>query len=344
MAFRAVVVGCGGMAKGWIKALQNTPELRQAVAIVGLVDLKLNAAKSLQAEFGLNDATICEDLETVLNNTNPNLLFDITIPTARRKCVLTGLAHGCHVLTEKPMAESIEDAREMVAAAKSAGLIYAVVQNRRYNEGVRRIRHLVESGTLGQLTSLHADFFIGAHFGGFREQMQNVLLRDMSIHTLDAARFIVGADPVAVYAQENNPAGSWYAHGASANAIFEFSGDVTFTYRGSWVAEGAPTSWEAAWRIIGTNGTLLWDGADRFEARVVAENSGFLRPLRDVVVSPVPHPSQTHGHASVIAEFLKAVETGMAPETAGNDNIKSLAMVLAAIESGRTQKRIKIAV
>ena len=344
MTFRAVIVGCGSMAKGWIKALQNTTEIEHAVAIVGLVDLNLDSAKSLQAEFGLSDALIGTDLEATLRATHPNLLFDITVPSVRRLCVLAGLAHGCHVLTEKPMAESLDDAREMIAAAKAAGRIYAVVQNRRYIEGVRRIRQTIESGTLGKLIALHADFFIGAHFGGFREQMQNVLLLDMSIHTLDAARFIVSSDPVAVYAQESNPAGSWYAHGASANAIFEFSGDVIFTYRGSWVAEGAPTSWEATWRIIGTNGTLLWDGADRFEARVVADNSGFLRPLRDVVVSPAPHPSQTHGHASVIAAFLKAVETGHGPETAGNDNIKSLAMVFAAIESARTQQRVKIAI
>ena len=344
MTFRAVLVGCGNMSKGWIKALRDAPELQGAAEIVGMVDLNLAAAESLRSEFSLSNTAISTDLEALLRATKPDLLFDITVPTARLKCVLAGLAHGCHVLTEKPMAESLDDARAMIAAAKAAGRIYAVVQNRRYIEGIRRIRQTVESGVLGKLTATHADFFIGAHFGGFREQMKNVLLLDMSIHTLDAARFIVGADPVAVYAQENNPAGSWYFHGAAANAIFEFSGDVIFTYRGSWVAEGAQTSWESTWRIIGTNGTLLWDGADKFEAHIIADNSGFHRPLRDVVVPPAPHPSQTHGHASVIADFLKAVETGHAPETAGDDNIKSLAMVLAAIESGRTQQRIKIAV
>jgi len=332
VTFRAVVVGCGSMAKGWTKALRDAPELKGAVEITGLVDLNLAAAESLRSEFALTNAVIGTDLETVLQDTKPNLLFDITVPTARLNCVLTGLAHGCHVLTK------------MIAAAKAAGRIYAVVQNRRYIAGIRRIRQTIESGVLGKLTALHADFFIGAHFGGFREKMQNVLLLDMSIHTLDAARFMVGTDPVAVYAQESNPVGSWFTHGACANAIFEFSGDVIFTYRGSWVAEGAPTSWESTWRIIGTNGSLLWDGADKFEARIIADNSGFLRPLRDVAVPPAPRPSQTHGHASVIAAFLKAVETGHAPETAGNDNIKSLAMVLAAIESGRTQQRVKITV
>jgi len=311
------------------------------VVVVGLVDLDLGAANRLRDEFGLSAAT-GTDLDAMLTQTKPDLLFDVVIPSARRDVVMTGLRHGCHVLTEKPMAASLAEARDLVAAAKSAGRIHAVVQNRRYVEGVRRIREMIESGVLGELTALHADFFIGAHFGGFREQMQDVLLLDMAIHTLDAARFMAGADPLAVYALESNPRGSWYAHGAAANAIFEFSDDVLFTYRGSWVAEGGTTSWESQWRIVGTTGTLLWDGAERFEARAVAGDSGFLRPLRDVAVPPPPRPAQTHGHASVIAEFLDAIETGRVPETAGSDNIKSLAMVFAAIESARTRQRVLI--
>lgn len=341
MVFRAVLAGCGAMAKGWLKALAETPELAGRVVVVGLVDLDLGAANRLRDEFGLSAAT-GTDLDAMLTQTKPDLLFDVVIPSARRDVVMTGLRHGCHVLTEKPMAASLAEARDLVAAAKSAGRIHAVVQNRRYVEGVRRIREMIESGVLGELTALHADFFIGAHFGGFREQMQDVLLLDMAIHTLDAARFMAGADPLAVYALESNPRGSWYAHGAAANAIFEFSDDVLFTYRGSWVAEGGTTSWESQWRIVGTTGTLLWDGAERFEARAVAGDSGFLRPLRDVAVPPPPRPAQTHGHASVIAEFLDAIETGRVPETAGSDNIKSLAMVFAAIESARTRQRVLI--
>ena len=331
------------MAKGWLRALREQPELKDRVQIVGLVDLDLSAAERLRQEFNLDTAATGTELDRMLSVTKPDLLFDVVVPQARHDVVMTGLRHGCHVLTEKPMAASLDEARSLVAAAKAAGRVHAVVQNRRFIEGVRRIRETIASGALGQLTALHADFFIGAHFGGFREQMQDVLLLDMAIHTLDAARFMAGAEPLAVYCHETNPAGSWYAHGAAANAIFEFSDEIVFTYRGSWVAEGGTTSWESAWRITGTTGTLLWDGADKFDARAVAEQSGFLRPLRDVVVSPPPHPSETHGHASVIAEFLDAVETGRTPETAGADNIKSLAMVFAAIESARTRQRVLIA-
>jgi predicted dehydrogenase len=278
----------------------------------------------------------------MLLETKPQLLFDVVIPSARRDVVATGLAYGCHVLSEKPMATSLAEARELVQLAEAAGKMHAVVQNRRYVSGVRRIRRMIESGALGEITALHADFFVGAHFGGFREEMQDVLLLDMAIHTFDAARFMAGKDAKAVYCHESNPRGSWYAHGAAANAIFELDGDVTFTYRGSWAAEGANTSWESGWRVIGTRGTLLWDGAESFEARVVDGDTGFFRPLSEIEVPPPADAGQVHGHASVIADFVRAIETRKRPETDGTDNIKSLAMVLSAIESARAKARVNV--
>lgn len=339
---RAVLCGCGAMAKGWLKAIAENPEIRSAVDVVGLVDVNPAAAKALAAEFGLADAIIGSDLADVLAKTSADIVFDVVIPSARGDVVGTALAHGCHVLSEKPMAVSIEAGRTLIAQAEAAGKVHAIVQNRRFISGIRRIRRLVESGALGELTAIHCDFFIGAHFGGFREEMDNVLLLDMAIHTFDAARFVADKVPVAVYCHESNPRGSWYAHGAAANVIFEFSDDVTFTYRGSWCAEGANTSWESQWRIIGTKGTLLWDGADDFKTGVVAGTEGFFRPIEAIDVPQPADEAQTRGHASVIADFLNAIQSGAKPETVSNDNINSLAMVFAAIESARTRQRVTL--
>src|SRR5690606_3532175 len=121
------------------------------------------------------------------------------------------------------------------------------------------------------------------------------------------ARFMSGKQPLAVYCQESNPASSWYAHGSVANAIFEFSDDVLFTYRGSWSAEGANTSWDANWRIVGSRGTLLWDGEDGLSAKVVAGDEGFFRPLEELSVLPPGDARQTGGHASVLADFIGAL-------------------------------------
>ena len=343
MVYRAVLAGCGSMARGWVKALREEPDLIGRVDLVGLVDIDPKAAEALRDAFSLSDIALGTDLATVLAATRPDLLFDVVIPAARADVVATGLRHGCHVLSEKPMATTMQDARDLVQRAAETGKSHAVMQNRRYNKGVRRIRRLVESGALGTLTAIHADFFVGAHFGGFREQMQNVLLVDMAIHTFDAARFMSGKLPLAVYCHETNPVGSWNAHGAAATAIFEMGDGVTFTYRGSWVAEGGRTSWDSAWRITGTKGTLLWDGEDQFAANVIAGDDGFFRPLATLDVPPPDDDSQTRGHASVIAAFLTALESNRPPETVGSDNIKSLAMVFAAIESAKSRSRVEIA-
>jgi len=330
------------MSRGWLKAIAETPSLKDRIAIVGLVDLDRDAADRLATEFGLTRAATSANLEEVLAGTRPELLLDVVVPGARRDVVATGLRHGCHVLSEKPMATSLADGRELVALAEKAGRIHAVVQNRRFNDGVRRIRATIESGALGTLNALHCDFFVGAHFGGFREQMEHVLLVDMAIHTLDAARFIAGKRPLAVYCHESNPPSSWYAHGSVANAIFEFSDDVVFTYRGSWSAEGANTSWDSSWRIVGSKGTLLWDGEQEFSAKVVSGSDGFFRPLDPLPIPPAPVDAETRGHASVILNFIDSLEAGRQPETVSTDNLNSLAMVFAAIESARTRQRIQI--
>lgn len=342
MTYRAVLCGCGAMARGWLKALQDDPELGRDVAVVGLVDLDRAAAERLANAFGLDGAVLGTDLADVLQATGADMVFDVVVPSARARVVETAFAHGCHVLSEKPLSVSMDEARHLVSLARQAGRVHAVVQNRRFISGIRRLRRVVEEGLIGTLTGVHCDFFIGPHFGGFREEMDHVLLLDMAIHTLDAARFVSGKTPLSVYCVETNPAGSWYRHGAAATAVFRLSDDVVLTYRGSWCAEGRRTSWESAWRLVGSKGMLTWDGEDAFEATVAGDEPGLLRGFRSVDVPEAPSEAQTHGHRSVLCDFVAAIRSGMTPETVSHDNIRSLAMVFAAIESARTGQVVDI--
>ncbi|THV20993.1 Gfo/Idh/MocA family protein [Peteryoungia ipomoeae] len=336
MTSRAVLCGCGAMAKGWLRAIQSNPEIGAAVTIVGLVDINRDTASALAAEFGLEDVVIGTSLANVLIDTQADMLFDVVIPSARAEVVSTALRLGCHVLSEKPLANSMEEANALLALAATTGRVHAVVQNRRFISGVRRMRRAVAEGLIGELTAIHCDFFIGPHFGGFREAMDNVLLLDMAIHTFDAARFVSGKLPLSVYCVETNPSGSWYAHGAAANAVFRLSGDAVFTYRGSWCAEGRRTSWESSWRLVGSRGMLTWDGEDAFEATVAGDEPGLLHGHRTLVVPEVPAEEETHGHRSVLVDFIRAVRSDRSPETVATDNVRSLAMVFGAIESART--------
>jgi predicted dehydrogenase len=336
MSLKVVHVGCGGVSKGWFDAATKNP----AVEVAGIVDLREEAARKRADEFKLTGALVSADVEAVLHRVKPDIVFDCTVPEAHVSVVTTALAHGCHVLGEKPLADSMAHARQMVAAAKEAGKTYAVMQNRRYDPRIRRLRAFLDAGAIGKPTTFHSDFFIGAHFGGFRDRLRHVLLLDMAIHSFDEARFISGADPVAVYCKEWNPAGSWYDHDASAVATFEMTGDLVYTYRGSWCAEGLNTSWQCDWRILGPTGTVRWDGNDKFEAQAVAKPGGFLSELRPVEVPPVDPAGKQGGHKGCIDDFIRCVQTGAVPETAAADNIKSLAMVFGAIQSAETGQRV----
>jgi predicted dehydrogenase len=325
------------MSAAWLKAGREVAGLE----IVGFVDLHESAARSRAAEYA-PDAAVGTELAAMLERAQPDLVFDCTVPEAHSDVTLTALRHGCHVLGEKPLADTLENARRMVAAAENAGKLYAVIQNRRYDARIRRLRAFVETGALGPLTTVHSDFFIGAHFGGFRDRMEHPLVLDMAIHTFDMARFLTGADPVSVYCKEWNPRGSWYDHAASAVAVFELTGGIVYTYRGSWCSEGESTSWEAEWRLIGEHGTAKWDGFETMEAQAVAEASGFRYPLRAVEIAPAAPQAKDGGHRGLIQEFVDCVRTGAIPETIASDNLKSLAMVLAAIESARQKREVPV--
>lgn len=326
------------MSRTWLDAATKVADLE----IAGLVDLVPAAAAKRAQEFGLSAVVTGTSLAEILPRVKPDVVFDCTIPEAHVAVTLTALAHGCHVLGEKPLADTLANARKMIAAAAQAGKLYAVIQNRRYDPAVRRMKRFLASGALGRIGTVHCDFMIGAHFGGFRDRMAHVLLLDMAIHTLDAGRFLIGSDPAAVIAKEWNPVGSWFDHDASAFAAFDMADGSVYTYRGSWCAEGLNTSWEGNWRFIGEKGSITWDGRDGITAQVVAEAGGFQSTWKSLEPPPPDPADKRDGHVGLIREFLDCVRHGGVPETICTDNVKSLAMVLGAIESAETNQKVTV--
>ncbi len=331
---KALLVGAGGMGRAWGKNLNENPQ----VEIAGWVDLRPEAAAEAAEQLKLCGLHVGDDLGKALAETRPDFVVDVTIPEAHRDVTLQALAFGVPVLGEKPMASSMAEAREMVAASEKANKLYMVSQSRRYDSRIHAYRKLIEE-QIGAPGILNSDFYIGAHFGGFRDEMPSPLLLDMAIHTLDAARYLSGLDPVSVYCEEFNPSWSWYQGNACATAIFEMSGGLRYTYRGSWCSDGRHTSWEAEWRAVGAQGTATWDGHSAIEADTITDNDGFFRPTEKHTGQPVDAPGGINGS---LRDFLNALETGATPMGECHDNIKSLAMVFAAIESAREGKRIPV--
>lgn len=338
---RVVLVGCGGMSGAWLKVATALPDVEQ----VGLVDLHRPAAEKRAAEFNLPPSLVFDTLGAALEATEPDAVFDVTVPVAHDAVTIEALEAGCHVLGEKPMSDTLEKARRMAETARRTGKLYAITQTRR--PSAKRTQDFVRSGVIGDVQEVHSDFFVGARFGGFRGEMDHPLIVDMAIHTFDNARQIGDMDPVSVYCHAWNPAHSWYRGDASAVCIFEMKGPrgpVVYTYRGSWTNEGHHTDWNADWRIVGTKGTIRWDGGNKVTAQVVKDldSKEFFRPLETIEAPPMR--LDHYGHEYMIREFVEAVKSGGAkwPWCPAEDNIKSFAMVIAAVESAKRGQRVAV--
>ncbi|HIW32881.1 MAG TPA: Gfo/Idh/MocA family oxidoreductase [Candidatus Paenibacillus intestinavium] len=337
-SYKVIIAGCGNMANVWADYALT----REDTTIVALVDIFPEAAKGF-AERKNIDCPIFTDIGEAIQATGANLVLDITIPASHYDIASTAMKLGCNVLAEKPLAETIDQCTELVSMAGEYGKTHAIMQNRRFDPRIRALRNLITDNIIGKVGFASADFFIGAHFGGFRDAMESPLLLDMAIHTFDQARMILGADPVSVYCHEFNPHGSWYAGNAAALCIFEMSDGSVFDYRGSWCAEGAPTSWEAEWRIIGDKGTAIWDGQGAPYADVIKSESQegkfmyeYDRVINEEVVMPLTF------HQGCLDDMFSALSEGRKPETDSSDNIYSMAMVMAAVESARLGAKVDI--
>jgi predicted dehydrogenase len=334
MSERVVVVGAGGISNVWFP-----PLIEEKVEIAAVVDLNLDAAKGQIEKYGI-EAEASSDMKAMLKKHHPDFVLDLTIPEAHCAVTCTALRAGCHVIGEKPMASSMAEARRMVRASEETGKLYMVSQSRRWDKLHDKVKLTIDAGEIGTVTTVNCDFYAGAHFGGFRDEMPSPLILDMSIHHFDLIRFMTGLDPVAVYAREYNPKGSWYKGDAAASCIFEMSDNAIFTYRASWCGEGCDTSWNGDWRLVGDRGTLLYHHDQEPVGQAVDGDGGFYRPMRDVVISESPLQA-TLFHGGLL-EMLNFLRTGKKPQTECHDNIKSLAMVFSAIDSSKKGRRIPV--
>ncbi len=329
-----MLVGAGRMGRSWAGAIVDNPD----TSLVGWVDLSTDrVAEGIEAA-GLSNVAVEEHIEPALLKCSPDFVVDVAVPEAHHEITGYCLEQRVAVLGEKPLAANLEEARDLLRTSERTSTLFVVSQNRRYNTGLAAFKSLVAQ-RLGGVGQLNAEFYRAPHFGGFRDEMDSPLLVDMAIHTFDAARYVTGADPVSVQCTEFNPPWSWYRGAASAVAEFEFEGGLRFSYEGSWCADGLETSWESSWRAVGALGSAAWDGASNPIAEVRSPGG------EGAELERIEAPSATisgDGIAGSLADFVRALRTGETPMSECHDNIKSFAMVMAALESSRSGRRVAV--
>ncbi len=339
--FRVIQVGLGAMAGPWIEAIRAV----LGVELAALVEINPAAAARLVEQYGLQSAPVFAAVREALDTVPADAVINVTPPAAHREVALAAIERGLHVLTEKPLADSMEAAREMVRRAEEAGRVLMVAQDYRYHPPCWTVKRLLQSGELGPVASITVEFFRGPHIDRFHDQLPHPLLQDMSIHHFDLMRFFLDADPVSITARSWNPPWSWFKGSASAFALIEFPGPVMVTYAASWVATGQEQPWNAHWRFECQDGVIMLR-SDRVTVHRRTDEIEDLIHYRHYVNEPprrirLARTAFRSPQAYLLDEFVRSVTQGTAPATSGRDNLRSLGMVFDAIRSSETGQVVR---
>jgi UDP-N-acetylglucosamine 3-dehydrogenase len=244
--------------------------------------------------------------------------------------VIPALEGGVHVLCEKPIATTIEDARAMIGASESSGSQLRIAFPVRYLPSVVRARELVRGGSLGRVLAVNGTnhgqipggWFLDPDLAGGGAVM------DHTVHLADILRWMLDVEVKSVYAEVDTFFGGGETDDAAILTLELEGGPIAdgtiATIDPSWSrGDGFPTWGDVTLRIAGTSGVLDVDP--------------FARPLRTFDhQSRAPSWSYTGQdmNALMLADFLRGVARGEPAGASGLDGLRTLELVLAAYRSG----------
>jgi predicted dehydrogenase len=337
---RVLQVGLGGWGRDW--AQRVIPEVPE-VDVVGYVDPDPGALAQLKDTLGVAPERCFLTVEHAIETTKPEaVLVTATLP-GHAPVTRAALRAGLHVLVEKPFAETLDVARQLVDLAADQGKVLMVSQNYRFFPAARKVAELVSEARLGRLHEVSIDFRryspATANGRGRHHFEDQPLLVDMSIHHFDLLRLILDSEPLRIYCEAWNPAWSAFSGPSVAVASIDFGDDVVVSYRGSWVSTGPVTPWSGEWRMDFEHGQIFWTCRDDEGAR--RDRVVIQKPEGKPRVIPLPALAQTDRWGT-LTEFANAVREGREPECSGRDNLATLGLVAAAVESATRRQPVEI--
>ncbi|GAA5108701.1 Gfo/Idh/MocA family oxidoreductase [Alloalcanivorax gelatiniphagus] len=227
------------------------------------------------------------DLDTALADDPATIYFDAQVTTERKKAILKAAAAGKHVYTEKPIAESVAEGRELVDAAERHGIINGVVHDKLYLPGLMKLKRLIDSGYFGRILSVRGEFgywvFEGDYLPAqrpswnYRAQDGGGMVLDMFCHWNYVLENLFGAvEAVTAKAVTHIPE-RWDENGErydataddAAYAIFELAGGIIAQVNSSWAVR-VERKELVEFQVDGTHGSAV---AGLFNCRIQPRES-----------------------------------------------------------------------
>ncbi len=335
MAIRIIHVGVGGRGRHWLEYVAEHPDVTP-VACVDVNDQTLQEARGMA---GQEHGQFFSDLKEAAAQVEADAALITTPSFLHAQQTHQALDAGLAVLVEKPFGSTLEEAVQVVKRAHKANRPVVVAENYRFFQAERTVRHLIDAGQVGQLsTAICIDRRDQPSHtqGPWVKSMAEPFFMEIAVHHFDSFRYLFNQRPRTLLARSYNPPMSDYEGAAAVDAMIEFDGGARIQYSGTMVA----TRYEYSLWIEGDKGDL-W--TDRRRVWWRAKGSRFFRPVKLV---PVPKGDEARypkgGTVSLLNHLRDALTDGTVPETSGEDNLWTIAMVEAGLRSAQEGRCVGI--
>lgn len=276
-------------------------------------------------------------------------IIDLAFPPDQQPSLIRLALKQPHIkaiLAQKPLALSLGEAIKLRNEAAKAGKIISVNQNMRYDQSMRVLKQVIDSGALGQIVFAQIDMHAIPHWQPFLEKYDRLTLANMSVHHLDVLRFLFG-DPADVTTLTRQDPRTKFAHqdGITISTLNFASGVMAVSLEDVWSGprqEGYKDDQNISWRVEGTEGvakgSIGWPtgaASTLSYASTRATDGKWITPKWETMWFP-------HAFIGVMEQLQHAVETGSEPALSIADNVKTMALVEAGYRSMAEHRTVKL--
>ena len=326
------VIGCGF----WALTQLHSWQMIDGVELVAVCDIDAAKAKQVAEQFGA--PRFYTNAADMLDKESLDFVDIVTTPPSHRELVELAAAHKLNVICQKPLAWTMEDGQAMVKACNKAGVVFMVHENWRWQAPIRELKRLVDEGVVGQpffgRVSFRSDF---DPFGGqaWLTETPRFVIIEAGIHQLDVARFLFGEfDALFCQTTRINPnikgedVATIMLSGKNLACLVDLSFSTPTEHQ---------TFPQTFVTIEGTEGVLQL----RADYRLSLTRSGSLevRTLPDPEHPWTDRPWHVMQDSAMKVQqhWVDCLHTGTPPESTGEDNLRTLELVLGAYESAENQ-------
>jgi len=305
---RLAILGAGGVAQAkYLPAIARLRTWWEPVELVALSTLDERQGEKLSHLWG---APAYGDSAALLRDHSPDAVLVTSSDEAHCELALAALGAGAHVLVEKPIARSLDEAEEMCRAAEAAGRILVTTCNKRYSPPYAEARRLLDSAAVPRPSLFMAKFTLGYDYVD--------LLESGTVHAFDLARLFMGdARRVSAVAAP--------ARRDSVIVTLEFASGAVGTILTSATALSLHP-----WERVEIFGDGAWLAVD--DQSMLTLHSAEYEPARSwapVVPNTLLSAEEWGGYVGMLEDFLAALRRQAPASTAKWDGYRALELVVA---------------